>query len=163
MLVSQPLRRLAYAGLGVAPASFLIWSGLPLPLLIYRTSVIRDFSAGALLHEACAIIGTAGLWSAMLMHLPVARRWVAVLVSGSLVIGILAIAPWAILFTYLSVANMVDGSSGDLSTLSAVLDYAGKTALVLWWFVGPLLIAAHFLLLSRRSGHLTIGASGSRF
>jgi hypothetical protein len=157
MQISQPLRRVAYAAFGVAPVSYLIWSGLPLPLLIYKTSVFREFSAGALLHEACAITGTLGLWCAMLMHLPVVRRWVRITVSTSLVVGILAMAPWSLIVAYSSVANVFEGSSGDPFTLSTAFAYASNTIVVLWWFVGPVIVAAHFLLLERRSGHLTIG------
>ena len=112
---------------------------------------------GALLEEACAIIGVIGLWGAMLVQLPVVHRWISVLISASLVVGILAITPWVLLFAYLAVASIFDGSAGDLSKLSAVLAYAGRAMLILWVLIGPLAVATHFLQLQRRYRHLTIG------
>ena len=153
MQISQLLRRSAYAGFGVAPASYLIWIGIPVPLFM---------GVGALLEEACAIIGVIGLWGAMLVQLPVVHRWISVLISASLVVGILAITPWVLLFAYLAVASIFDGSAGDLSKLSAVLAYAGRAMLILWVLIGPLAVATHFLQLQRRYRHLTIGSSDRR-
>lgn len=158
MLMKQLRRRLLYIAFGAAPASYLL---IDLHLIQRLIASVRFEALGLSWYEmmtlAGAAIGTTALWAATVARLPLTGRWFRWSLSGAMVIGLVSMLPWALLSTYLSIADVIVGHTvEDVRTPRGTLKYMWATLLMYWLFLGPLAVAGHYLFTGMRASNKTM-------
>lgn len=102
---SQLRRRLMYALFGAIPATLCASIGSAFDLLTEFATIRWDGLFA--LRSAGALVGTAGLWAAVAVRIPVQNPWLRVLIACSLIIGIRTMAPYSVSFVYGGIVDMV--------------------------------------------------------
>jgi hypothetical protein len=135
--MNQAPRRLLYFLMGVLPALVLVLGvELPKQTVQLLTTDGGQFphsteNLGFLVHYIAAQLGLLGLCVSTAMSIPIKTVWLQCTTVVLVVLGVLAMAPFTFTAAVITVRSWREWAPSDL------LGY--------WYFLGPVVIGAHFL------------------
>jgi hypothetical protein len=142
-----------YLCFGALPSTYLLSGSGAFPIFgSWFHHSWREYSFLAYAVEGCAVIGTIALWCATIASIPINTRWISRCIIASLILGMFVMAPYATALIYGTFADVIQHRAATLNTLGGALDCARSAVFVCWSFIGPLVVAIHYIWRASTSG-----------